>query len=339
VTKRLKFGVLVMAQHRSSDDGVARFDGLIEQVRLARDLGFDTILAPQHYVSQPHQMLQPIPLLARLAAESGDMRLATCVLLLPLLNPVDIAEQLATLDITHGRLAIGVGLGYRDEEFDAFGMSRSERVNRLETNLDIMRRLLDGETVTFESSYCRLDKRALALRPVQRPHPDIWMGANSDAAVRRTARMADTWVINPHARLDTLVRQISQVYRPALNEFGKAFPVELPLMRELYVGVNRNVALREAGPWLFPKYQTYTAWGQANAMPEGDDFSGELEELLRDRFILGSPEECIEEVERYREQLGITELVVRIQWPGMPQLQAMRNLEIVGKTLVEHYSK
>ena len=329
-----------MAQHPATDDGVARFDDLLEQVRLARDLGFDTILAPQHYLSQPHQMLQPIPLLARLAAESGEMRLATCILLLPLLNPVDVAEQLATLDIiTHGRLAIGVGLGYRDEEFDAFGVPRGERVKRLETNLELVRRLLDGETVTFESSYCRLNGQSLALRPVQRPHPPIWMGANSDAAVQRIARMADTWVINPHARLDTLIRQIHEVYFPALEEYGKASPVELPLMRELYVGVDRNAALREAGPWLFPKYQTYSAWGQDSAMPEGDDFSGEFEELLQDRFILGAPAQCIEEIERYREALGITELLVRIQWPGMPQLQAMKNLELVGKTLVEHYGK
>jgi alkanesulfonate monooxygenase SsuD/methylene tetrahydromethanopterin reductase-like flavin-dependent oxidoreductase (luciferase family) len=338
--KRLKFGIQVCDQHPQSDDAVARFDELIEQIRFAKDLGFDTIVAAQHYLSQPHQMLQPIPLLGRLAAETGDMRLATCILLLPLLNPVDIAEQLATLDIiTHGRLAIGVGLGYRDEEFDAFGVPRGERVRRLEDNLDLMRRLLDGESVTFESSYCKLNEQSLALRPVQRPHPDIWLGANSDSAVRRTARMADTWVLNPHARLDTLQRQIDEVYRPALQEFGKSFPKELPMRRELYVGVDRNAALREAGPWLFPKYQTYAAWGQDSALPAGDDFSGEFEELLEDRFILGSPDECIEEIERYREALGITELLVRIQWPGMPQLQAMKNLEMVGKTLVEHYSK
>jgi alkanesulfonate monooxygenase SsuD/methylene tetrahydromethanopterin reductase-like flavin-dependent oxidoreductase (luciferase family) len=338
--KRLKFGIQVCDQHPQSDDAIARFDELIEQVRLARDLGFDTIVAAQHYLSQPHQMLQPIPLLARLGAETGDMRLATCILLLPLLNPVGIAEDLATLDIiTHGRLAIGVGLGYRDEEFDAFGVVKGERVRRLEDNLDLVRRLLDGESVSFESSYCRLNEQSLALRPVQRPHPDIWLGANSDAAVRRTARMADTWVLNPHARLDTLERQINEVYKPALAEFGKSFPSELPMRRELYVGTDRNAALREAGPWLFPKYQTYTAWGQENALPEGDDFHGEFQELLQDRFILGSPGECIEEIERYREALGITELLVRIQWPGMPQLQAMKNLEMVGKTLVEHYSK
>ncbi|MFN0073134.1 MAG: LLM class flavin-dependent oxidoreductase [Chloroflexota bacterium] len=338
--KRLKFGIQVCDQHPTSDDPIARFDELIEQVRLARELGFDTIVAAQHYLSHPHQMLQPIPLLARLAAETGEMRLATCILLLPLLNPVDIAEQLATLDIiSHGRLAIGVGLGYRDEEFDAFGVPRGERVKRLEENLDVLRRLLDGESVTFESSYCHLSDASLALRPVQRPHPDIWLGANSDKAVRRTARLADTWVINPHSRLDTLARQVQEVYRPALEELGKPFPTELPIRREVYVGVDKATALREAGPWLFPKYQTYQAWGQDEVLPEGDDFSGEFEELLKDRFILGSPEECIAEIGRYREVLGVTEILVRIQWPGMPQLQAMKNIEMIGRTLVEHHSK
>ncbi|HEX3246256.1 MAG TPA: LLM class flavin-dependent oxidoreductase [Chloroflexota bacterium] len=336
--KRLKFGIQVCDQHPAGDDMLTRFDELIEQVRLARELGFDTIVAAQHYLSHPHQMLQPLPLLGRLAAETGEMRLATCILLLPLLNPVDVAEQLATLNvIAHGRLAIGVGLGYRDEEFDAFGVPKGERVRRLEDNFQVLQRLLDGETVSFESSYCQLDNQKLAFIPERRP--TFWLAANSDAAVRRAARMADTWVLNPHARLDTLTRQVQEVYRPALDDLGKPLPDELPMRREVYVGTDRNAALREAAPWLFPKYQTYAAWGQDSVLPEGDDFSGEFEELLKDRFILGSADECIDEIERYREALGITEIIVRIQWPGMPQLQAMKNIEMVGKTLVEHYSK
>jgi alkanesulfonate monooxygenase SsuD/methylene tetrahydromethanopterin reductase-like flavin-dependent oxidoreductase (luciferase family) len=335
---RVKFGIQVCDQHPETDDAISRLDELVEQVRFAREVGFDTIVAAQHYLSHPHQMLQPIPLLGRLAAETGEMRLATCILLLPLLNPVDVAEQLATLDvIAHGRLSIGVGLGYRDVEFDAFGVPRDQRVPRLEAHLDVMRRLLDGEAVQFDSEYCRLDGVALALRPVQRPHPPIWLGANADSAVRRAARLADTWVLNPHARLDTLERQVRDVYRPALAELGKSFPTEFPLRREIYVAVDRRTALRESGPWLFPKYQTYAAWGQDAALPEGDDFSGEFEELLRDRFILGGPEECIAEIDRYRAALGVTEFIVRVQWPGMPQAQAMRNIEMIGKTLIDHY--
>lgn len=337
---RLRFGIQVCDQHPASDDPVTRMDELIEQIRLARDIGFDTIVAAQHYLSTPLQMMQPIPVLARLAAETGDMRLATCILLMPLLNPVDIAEQLATLDvITHGRLAIGVGLGYRDEEFDAFGVPKGERVKRLVENLDVMRRLLDGEAVSFDRSYCKLDNATLALRAVQRPHPPIWIGANADTAVRRAAEVADAWVINPHARLDTLARQMREIYRPRLDELGKPFPSDLPLRREVCVAADLRTAFNEAAPWLFPKYQTYQAWGQESALPEGDDFSGTFDELVRDRFILGSPEECIQEIDRYREQLGMTELIVRIQWPGMPQAQALKNLEMIGKTLIPHYRR
>lgn len=335
----MQFGIWLCDQHPAGDDMVRRMDDLVEQVRLARDAGFRTIVAGQHYLSSPFQMLQPIPLLARLAEETGEMRLATCVLLLGLLNPVDAAEQLASLDIiSHGRLSIGVGLGYRDVEFDAFGVAPDERLRRFVSNLDILRRLLAGERVTHEAPDIRLQEAALTLRPVQRPHPPIWIGANGDGAVRRAARMADAWVLNPHARLDTLARQVSEVYRPELERLGKPFPSELPMRRELYVAHDRTAAMREAAPWLFPKYQAYQAWGQDAALPEGDDFSGTFDELVRDRFILGSPEQCAEEIERYAGALGITELLVRVQWPGMPHGQALQNIERIGRTLLTRHS-
>jgi alkanesulfonate monooxygenase SsuD/methylene tetrahydromethanopterin reductase-like flavin-dependent oxidoreductase (luciferase family) len=149
--------------------------------------------------------------------------------------------------------------------------------------------------------------------------------------------MADAWVINPHARLDTLERQIREVYQPELGATGRQFPAELPIRREIYVAKDRKTAIREAGPWLFPKYEVYTSWGQDRALPSGDDFSGDFEQLLNERFILGSPEECVAEIDRYRAALGVTEFIVRVQWPGMPQAQALRNIENIGKTLIPHY--
>jgi alkanesulfonate monooxygenase SsuD/methylene tetrahydromethanopterin reductase-like flavin-dependent oxidoreductase (luciferase family) len=283
-------------------------------------------------------MLQSDPQLARLAPETCDMTLATCIVLLALPNPVDIAEQIATLDvITEGRLRFGVGLGYRDVEFDAFGVPRADRVQRFERHLALVTDLLAGHAVSYDSPYCKLDNVRLTLRGPQRPHPLMWMGANADRAVRRAARMADTWVINPHARIDTLRRQVDEVYRPALAEAGRPFPAELPMRREIYVADSRRAAIEEAAPWLFPKYQVYTSWGQDKALPTGDDFAGEFEELLDDRFVLGSPEECIADLDRYRDALGVTEFIVRVQWPGMPQEQALRNIERIGTTLIPHY--
>jgi luciferase-like monooxygenase len=93
----MKFGLSVSVQHRSDEPSAERMREILEQVTLARDLGFDSISASQHYLAAPFQYFQPIPLLARIAAESGAMTLITNILLLPLYNPVDLAEQLATL--------------------------------------------------------------------------------------------------------------------------------------------------------------------------------------------------------------------------------------------------
>ena len=264
----------------------------------------------------------------RLAAESGDMRLATCILLLGLLQPLDVAEQVASLDaICGGRLVLGVGLGYRDDEFDAFGVPRDQRVRRFVDNLDVVKRLLGGETVSAATDRYTLRDARLGLLP-ERP-PTVWIGANSDSAVRRAARLSDAWVLNPHAKLGTLERQLHEVYLPAR---GGQPPTELPMRREMYVASDRAAAIREAGPWLFPKYQTYLAWGQATAAD--DPLTDEFEELLRDRFVLGSPEECLEELARYEQRLGVTEVIVRVQWAGMPQAQALRAIETIGARLI-----
>ena len=128
----MNFGLIVSKQHPPGVSMVDRFREHVDQVRAARDAGFDLIVMGQHYLSTPFQEMQTLPALARLAAEAGTMRVGATVILLPLLNPVDVAEQVATLDvITEGRFVFGVGLGYRDEENEAFGIAPGERVAAL----------------------------------------------------------------------------------------------------------------------------------------------------------------------------------------------------------------
>ena len=118
-----RFGIFLSAQHPPAMAPAQIARDCCEQVRLARELGFDDVSAGQHFLTQPYQMLQTVPLLARIAAEAGEMRVGTGILLLTLLNPVEVAENAATLDaITGGRFVLGLGLGYRQEENDAFGL-------------------------------------------------------------------------------------------------------------------------------------------------------------------------------------------------------------------------
>src|SRR5918996_5911216 len=308
---RMKFGLIVSKQHPPGVSMVERFREHIEQVRAARDAGFDLIVMGQHYLSTPFQEIQTLPALARLAAEAGSMRLGATVILLPLLNPVDVAEQVATMDvICEGRFIFGVGLGYRDEEYAAFGVRRQERVPRFQEGLQVIKRLWTEEEVTHRGRFFQLTRARMVLKPAQKPHPPIWFAANNDGAVERAARLADAWIINPHAKLGILEHQMA-LYRKTLQEAGKLFPAELPMIKELYVAPDRRSAIAECRPFLEAKYQAYASWGQDKALPQEDSFDLAFEELVRDRFIIGDPDDCVRELRRYIGTLGVNCFIFR----------------------------
>lgn len=327
----MRFGLLITNQHPLSDSLAERFAETIEQVRLARALGFDLIVFGQHFLVTELQMLQPAVAAARLAAEAGPMRVGITIYLLPLLNPVAVAEQVATLDVvTGGRFIFGVGLGYREVEDRAFGVGKGERVARLLSHLDVIKRLWGGEAVSFDSPACRLVEARTALRPLQQPHPPIWVAANNDRAVERAAEIGDAWIINPHATLQTIARQMG-LYRAALARAGKPFPAELPIMREIFVAESRGEAIRLARPHLEKKYQVYVEWGQHRALPGDDDMTQPFEALARDRFILGDPAECAAEISRCARATGATTMLFRIHWPGMPHEAVTRAMRLFAE--------
>src|SRR5262249_32783841 len=157
---------------------------------------------------------------------------------------LDIAEQIASVDVmSGGKVIFGVALGYRDVEYLAFGTSQKERVGRFEENLEAVKRLWTEDVVHMQGSHFTLDRASVGTKPVQPPYPRVWIGANADPAIRRAARLGDCWYVNPHNRMDTIVRQV-EVYRRALDEYGKPFPKEFPARREVFVARSREEAIR-----------------------------------------------------------------------------------------------
>ena len=328
----LTYGLFVRGQYRAGDDMAGRFEEVKAQVRLADKLGFADLLTGMHYASAPFQQYQQVPLLARLMAETERMRIITGIVLLSLHKPLDIAEQLATLDVmSGGRLVFGAGLGYRDVEFKGFGTTQAERVPRLVENLQAIKRLWSEDNVSMKGSHFELVDATISLKPLQKPMPPIWLGANADGAVRRAAELADTWFINPHQRMETIERQLS-LYNQALEEFGKPAPAELPLMREIFVASSREEATRLARPYLEEKYKVYHQWGQDKAMPKGDDdLSLDFDDLTRDRFLFGSPDEVAEQIIGYNKRLGVNRMILSVHWVGMPHAQVEDTLHLFAE--------
>jgi alkanesulfonate monooxygenase SsuD/methylene tetrahydromethanopterin reductase-like flavin-dependent oxidoreductase (luciferase family) len=329
----MKLGLAITSQHLPGEPLDRKLAETIEQVRLAREVGFDLIAVPQHFLTTEFQMLQPSVMAARLAAETGTMRLAVTIYLLPLLNPVLVAEETASLDvITGGRFILGVGLGYRQVEDRAFGVEAGERARRMAEHLDVITRLWAGEPATLDRPYCRLEGVSTGVRPLQRPRPPIWIAANNDVAVERAAILGDAWVINPHATLATIQRQMA-LYHAALDRAGKPFPAELPLLREIVVAESRASAIETARPYLERKYQAYVSWGQHKALPGDDDMTVAFDELVRDRFVLGEPGECAAELARAAAITGATTIILRAHWAGMPQETVMRAIRLIGEKI------
>jgi alkanesulfonate monooxygenase SsuD/methylene tetrahydromethanopterin reductase-like flavin-dependent oxidoreductase (luciferase family) len=245
----------------------------------------------------------------------------------------------ATLDIiARGNFVFGVGLGYRDVEFNAFNVPKGTRVGRFEEYLALVQRLWTEDSVTHHSDTCVLDNVRMNIRPVQKPRPPIWFAANNDRAIQRAARLGDNWFINPHATLDTIRRQMT-LYRDELESHGKAFPRELPIIKEIFCAKDRATAVDLAGPYLLGKYQDYAKWGQDDAMPEDESFDKSFEELTEGRFILGSPEECFEQLRPYWQDLGVNHLIFRTQWAGMPVDTAIDSMQLISTELLPELKK
>ncbi len=315
----MKFGLSLsgLLQHSRDGDMVQRFADVLHLVRVARDLGFDYVYAGQHYLSHPFQMLQPLVSLARIGAETGDMDLLSTVLI-PLQNPVQMAEDVATLDVvTNGHVIVNAALGYRDEEYEAFGVTREDRIARMFETLRLARLLWTGSEVTFDGRFTKVTRARIGVLPVQRPHPPIWIAANGDGMVRRIARHGETWYLNPHAPFETLARQV-ELYRTVRAEHGHQPADTLPMSRETFVAPTREQAVATARPYLEGKYRAYAAWGQDKALPGEEDFTARFEDLAAGRFVVGSPDDVTTDLQRFAN-LGVTHASLRFGWPGTPR--------------------
>ncbi|MPZ88864.1 MAG: LLM class flavin-dependent oxidoreductase [Nitriliruptorales bacterium] len=333
----MKFGVslLGLVQQPLDEDLARRAEDVIAWVHEARDAGFHSVISGQHYLTHPFQELQPVPLLARLIPESGDMELFG-TLIAPLHNPVDLAETWASLDVlSGGRMGLCFALGYRDEEYAAFGVDTSQRVRDFRDVIETVRALWTQDEVTATGRGFTIENATCTTRPVRKPHPPIWIAANADPAVKRAARWGLPWNINPHARYETIERQVG-LYHDSAREAGIE-PAELPLQREVFCAPTREEAIQTAGPHLARKYAAYDQWGQDKALPGEEEFAIPFAQLAQDRFILGDPDDCAREIAKYRK-LGVDRLHMRMNWPGMALEPAVEALRLFGAEVAPRFA-
>lgn len=327
--------LFVSPEHRQDEDFTRRFAEHAEQVRAARAAGFDGVAIGNHLSYSSSAWFPPMETLMRLAAEADGMTLATCMLVLPMYHPLHVAQQAALLDIvTGGRFTLGVAQGWQEEEFRVLGIDFRERLGRFRESVSLMQRLWTGEAVDFAGKYFTADKLTLSLKPVRKPRPPMWYGGSVAKAVERAAHLADTslgdsWVASSHLT-EAVITEQAGVFRKTLAALGKPMPREFPLLRNLVVAPDRATALREAGPFIADSYRIFGQWGLFTNVVGSGKQQLDFEELIAGRVIIGSPEECAEELVRLARTTGFTRLIARIQWHGMDQRITLRTIDLLA---------
>ncbi|WP_203860939.1 LLM class flavin-dependent oxidoreductase [Plantactinospora mayteni] len=301
-------------------------------VAAAQESGFRYIAIGQHFLYGELRWLQPVPLLARLAADvDPDVRLVTQIMIAPLYHPVLLAEEIATLDVvTEGRLIFGAGLGYRPEEFDYLDVPYKQRAGRFDESLELMKKLWTQETVNHQGRYWTLEDVHPHLFPVQQPHPPIWIGAHAIPGVRRAAKYGDAYACPPEAPKHEVAKRYA-VVRDGFAERGKEFTPQ-PLRRNCLIADSREQAMVEYARVAQGRYLTYAKKG-LDVMAD-TDLENEFAKAVSGHAVIGTPEDVVNQLTDLVTTLPVDPLLIRPQWPTMDGDETIAAIRRFGKEVV-----
>ena len=196
-------------------------EAIVTVATAAEDMGFATVWVADRLLSGDlpevyHNVIDPIVALTFAAAHTTRVRLGTSILNLPWYNPALLARQLTALDVlSNGRLRVGFGLGWMDDEFEAVGISMRDRGKRVDEALEALKAIWMTDPVEFDGSYFKIPRSFIRPKPVQQPHPPIYLAASTPRGMARVARQADGWIpldlpIDDMAQMFAAIKSMAQ---------------------------------------------------------------------------------------------------------------------------------
>jgi alkanesulfonate monooxygenase SsuD/methylene tetrahydromethanopterin reductase-like flavin-dependent oxidoreductase (luciferase family) len=327
----VKFGMIISDVRREVDP-IEQFDGILRQIHAGQRNGLSHFVIGQHFLYGDLRWLQPVPLLARLAAEIDDhVRLGITVLLTPLYNPVILAEELATLDIvTRGMLDVGIGLGYRGDEFGLLNVPFEQRVSRFDEALDIMKLCWAMDDFDYHGRHWQIEGATPHIACVQQPHPPLWVGAHSRAGARRAGRVGDHFIIPPEYDIHEMRVRLG-IMAAGFAERGKPMGHQ-PLRRNAFVGPTTESAIASFVDVSKERYLTY-ARKELDILDEAaltENFFNEV----KNSVAVGTAQEVIDHFTEVASELPIDPILIKPQWPDMHLDEVIDVLDTMGQEVI-----
>jgi probable F420-dependent oxidoreductase len=312
-------------------------DEVIAEAQLAEESGFDACFFGEHHQDKDGFLPSPLIVATAVAARTQRLKVGTSVILLPLHHPVHVAEDVITLDlVSKGRVILGVGIGYQAADFRAFGIPMEHRVALFEEGVEIIHKCWSGETFSFRGEYYTLEDIQIRPRPFQRPGPPLWIGASVPAAARRAGRLSDAFVATPSADLESTLHLID-IYRHSALQAGRH--PQVVLMRDAWVASSSAEAAAVYGPEVMTAYRYYWQNRLAEFRNIGPEVEFTLDNLAPNRLIVGDPETCIREFQRWHEATGADYFLLRLRHAhsgGPSHAKIMQTLKLFGDSVLPY---
>ncbi len=293
------------------------------QGALAEGWGYQSFWLPESHFTGAGAIPDPLLLLAAVAAHTRHIRLATTSYLLPLRHPLQAAEQVAVLDqLSAGRVILGVGRGYQAAMFDAFAVPRKDKRRIFAWCLETMQAAWRGDDVGGASAADAARPVTLSPRPVQQPHPPIWVAAFGPKALAQAGRLGLPYLaspMEPRARL----RENHQRHAAASAAAGVPHPPEVPIMRTVFVAESPSLLVRVRDQLAASARQLAASGARPGIVAAPEEWA-----------IVGEPGEVRDQVAAYVEDLGMTHLIVTRLRIGQLHVEVLeRSVRLAAETL------
>jgi len=344
----MRFGLMYLFSDFGDRPQERAFHEFLEEVEYAEELGFDSVWLPEHHFSVYGMLGDTLTLAAAVAQRTRRIRIGTAVVLLPFNHPLRVAEQASLVDVlSGGRLLLGVGRGYQPNEFEGFGLDPADSREMFLEALEVLRRAFTEENFSYEGRFWRGVGVTLYPKPIQKPHPPIFLASVTPSSLDLAARYGFPILRAPRFTPRTLVQEQWEYYRNRMAEHGyDATALDQPMLMQTFVAETDEEARRLATPhamWYHRLLASLLPGAPGRPVRPGYELYAKVqkkhlevteEEVVEHGSAFGSPETVARKIREYAETCGVNHWVAEMRFGGITHKQAMKSMEMFAKEVV-----
>jgi alkanesulfonate monooxygenase SsuD/methylene tetrahydromethanopterin reductase-like flavin-dependent oxidoreductase (luciferase family) len=341
----MEFGTFLLLQSPSAAPSETVYARGVEITQAAEELGFRNMWLAEHHFSTYGLLSRPLAYALHLANKTHHIRVGTAVIVVPLHHPLVIAEEIATLDLlSGGRLDVGLGRGYQRYEFERLGVELGESRTRWEEAVDIILLALAGKTFSYEGKHYRIPETTVFPQPLQKPHPPIWVTAQSPDSVDATVKRGFNLLTGGYGVSIDRLREFRKAFDARLAEYPPKQPMHVGIQRPVYVADSEAEAraAAEQARWnlrvTLSLRNNYERVEGGHAMPVPFANEPSTEEILDTFSVIGTPDTCIRQIRRLQDVMRIDHFNCSFSFGDLSQDQVLGSMRRFSRDVMPAFA-